>query len=46
MYLCIGETFALNDIQFLEITSFSNEKLKTISNLKEKKHRETSGLFL
>ncbi|ULG84336.1 RNA methyltransferase [Leptospira interrogans] len=45
MYLCIGETFALNDIQFLEITSFSNEKLKTISNLKEKKHRETSGLF-
>ncbi|MDL5247414.1 TrmH family RNA methyltransferase [Leptospira weilii] len=48
MYLCIGETFALNgerDISFLEITSFSNEKLKHISNLKEKKHRETSGLF-
>ncbi|WP_198290567.1 TrmH family RNA methyltransferase [Leptospira noguchii] len=45
MYLCIGETFALNDIPFLEITSFSNEKLKAISNLKEKKHRETSGLF-
>ncbi|EKR06487.1 RNA methyltransferase, TrmH family [Leptospira kirschneri serovar Valbuzzi str. 200702274] len=35
----------MNDIPFLEITSFSNEKLKTISNLKEKKHRETSGLF-
>lgn len=33
------------DISFLEITSFSNEKLKHISNLKEKKHRETSGLF-
>ncbi|MBM9500252.1 RNA methyltransferase [Leptospira sp. 201903071] len=32
-------------ISFLEITSFSNEKLKNISNLKEKKHRETSGLF-
>ncbi|MDI7205058.1 TrmH family RNA methyltransferase [Leptospira santarosai] len=46
MYLCIGETFDLNeDISFLEITSFSNEKLKHISNLKEKKHRETSGLF-
>ncbi|MCH1911697.1 RNA methyltransferase [Leptospira noguchii] len=45
MYLRIGETFALNDIPFLEITSFSNEKLKAISNLKEKKHRETSGLF-
>ncbi|EPE84387.1 RNA methyltransferase, TrmH family [Leptospira noguchii str. 1993005606] len=35
----------MNDIPFLEITSFSNEKLKAISNLKEKKHRETSGLF-
>ncbi|AYV57019.1 RNA methyltransferase [Leptospira kmetyi] len=48
MYLRIGETFALNeekDIAFLEITSFSNEKLKNISNLKEKKHRESSGLF-
>ncbi|ASV09460.1 hypothetical protein B2G50_13765 [Leptospira interrogans serovar Canicola] len=45
MYLCIGETFALNDIQILEITRFSNEKLKTISNLKVKKHRETSGHF-
>ncbi len=32
-------------ISFLEITSFSNEKLKNISNLKEKKHREASGLF-
>ncbi|TGM57134.1 TrmH family RNA methyltransferase [Leptospira adleri] len=32
-------------ISFLEITSFSNEKLKKISNLKEKKHRETNGLF-
>lgn len=30
---------------FLEITSFSNEKLKNISHLKEKKHRESSGLF-
>lgn len=29
----------------LEITSFSNEKLKQISHLKEKKHRESSGLF-
>lgn len=48
MYLHIGETLALNreqGISFLEITSFSNEKLKNISNLKEKKHRETSGLF-
>ncbi|PJZ51380.1 rRNA methyltransferase [Leptospira adleri] len=32
-------------ISFLEITSFSNEKLKKISNLKDKKHRETNGLF-
>ncbi|WP_061249304.1 TrmH family RNA methyltransferase [Leptospira alstonii] len=48
MYLCFGETVALNEekeISFLEITSFSNEKLKNISNLKDKKHRESSGLF-
>lgn len=32
-------------ISYLEITSFSNEKLKNISNLKEKKHRESAGLF-
>ncbi|TGK31109.1 RNA methyltransferase [Leptospira gomenensis] len=48
MYLCLGETIALKkdaEPHVLEITSFSNEKLKQISHLKEKKHRESSGLF-
>lgn len=31
--------------EILEITSFSNEKLKYISGLKEKKNREKSGTF-
>ncbi|EMG23697.1 hypothetical protein LEP1GSC150_1830 [Leptospira interrogans serovar Copenhageni str. LT2050] len=35
----------MNDIQFLEITSFSNEKLKTISNLKEKNTEKLRAFF-
>ncbi|EMF81883.1 hypothetical protein LEP1GSC188_0744 [Leptospira weilii serovar Topaz str. LT2116] len=34
------------DIPFLEITAFSNEKLKNISNLKEKNTGKLRGFFL
>ncbi|EMM73382.1 hypothetical protein LEP1GSC038_2557 [Leptospira weilii str. 2006001855] len=34
------------DISFLEITSFSNEKLKHISNLKEKNTGKLRDFFL